>query len=169
MAGSRSVRCRPKCVPATSSDRTMHKTIWPIGCPVAIVRALSARNIAVIAQTTWRVAASISNPIAPEIAVICQSISMEMPRTVAAPLPPWNLRKGEKLCPTTAASAVKYRTVAGTPSCCPTMSAIAPLTASTASTKMPATMPTSRPILVAPGLRLPTPRMSMFRLHLPMR
>ena len=74
---------------------------------MATVRALSAMKIAVIAHTTCRVAASVNSPTAPEIAVICHNISMEMPSTVAPPLPPRNFKKGEKLWPRTAASAVK--------------------------------------------------------------
>ena len=89
---------RQRCVPATRNDSTMHSTICPVACPVAIVSAFSTMNTQVTANTPCRVSSRTSSPAPPDIAVICHSMKAEMPSTVAAPLPPLNLSTGVKSC-----------------------------------------------------------------------
>lgn len=60
-----------------------------------------------------------------------------------------------------------YSVVSDTPSRCPIRMAITPLPASTASTNAPARLPNCIVAFAAPGLPLPTLRMSMPRSRLP--
>ena len=135
-------------------------TTWPCGY-LSIQRSSGVSAVATNeARETIRLRAKVARKKSSASRIACGARPRNTPRPVATPLPPENPRKGEKRCPSSAATAVQTSAVSPRFRKRTATTGTQPLATSPSKVSRPAFVPALRATLVAPILPLPAWRIA---------